>query len=230
MKKHILLFVIFLLVISLSACGAASNETQSGSSPIGGPSDGTLPEVTQIVIGTFKLEGTEQAVTAEQAADLLPLWQVYQSLSTSDAAAQEEIDALIAQIQETMTDGQMQAIADMELDQEDVFALMQEQGISMGGQGGQNITPEQIATAQASQGAGGGGGFAPSDGGGPPGGFPGGGGGGDFPGGGQGGQSLNPDQIATAQAARGTRGGGFNRVAPPLLNALIQFLEEKAGS
>lgn len=227
MKKHILLFVIFLLVISLSACGATSNETQAGSSPMGDPSDGTLPEVTQIVIGTFKLEGTEQAVTAEQAADLLPLWHVYQSLSTSDTAAQEEIDALIKQIQETMTPEQMQAIADMKLDQEDVFALMQEQGISMGGEGSQNLDPEQMATLQASRNSGGG--FTPP-GGGPPGGIPGGGGGGGFPGGGQGGQSLNPDQIATAQAARGTRGGGFNRVPPPLLNALIQFLEEKAGS
>ena len=53
----------------------------------------------EMVVGTFKLEGTDNAVTADQAAKLLPLWQVYKDLSASTSAAQEEVDALAEQIQ-----------------------------------------------------------------------------------------------------------------------------------
>jgi len=67
-------------------------------------------------------------VTAVQAAKLLPLWQVYSGLLTSDTAAQTEIDALIEQIQDTMTAEQIKAINAMDLTQQDVLAVMQEQG------------------------------------------------------------------------------------------------------
>lgn len=227
MKKLLITTLIFVM-LTITACGTASGETGVDSDTTGGPATGELPATTKLIIGMFKLEDTAQAVTAEQASELLPLWQVYSELSTSDTASQAEVDALFEQIEGTMTSEQMQAIESMQLTQEDTFAVMQEQGIAMGG--GQDLSAEQIATAQAARNSGGGG-FTPPDGGLPPGGIPGGGGEGGFPGGGQGGQSLNPDQIATAQAARGTGGsGGFNRVPPPLLNALIQFLEEKAGS
>ena len=52
-------------------------------------------------------------------------WQVYKEISQSETAAQAEIDGLVAQIQETMTDDQMQAIADMDITEQDVFASMQ---------------------------------------------------------------------------------------------------------
>jgi hypothetical protein len=41
-------------------------------------------------------------------------------------------------------------------------------------------------------------------------------------------QNLSADQIATAQAAREASGG--NMIPAPLLNALIEFLKQKAGS
>ena len=72
-------------------------------------------------------------MTAEQAAELLPLWQTMQVLSDSDTAADQEKEALITQIQETMTAEQMQAITDMNLTRQDMFAIMQEQGMAMGG-------------------------------------------------------------------------------------------------
>jgi len=61
----------------------------------------------------------------EQARELLMDWQVYQEISQSDTAAQAEIDALIAQIQETMTSDQMQAITEMNITRQDVLASMQ---------------------------------------------------------------------------------------------------------
>jgi len=165
------------------------------------------------------LEGSESAVTAAQAKDLLPLWQVYSSLIASDTAAQEEKDALAQQIQETMTADQVKAIEALNLTQRDVFASMQELGIAP--QFGANGTTQQNGTT--TRGNGQGGNF-------PPGGFPGGGpGGGGF---GGNGTQLNPEQIATAQARReanGNGGGGFNnnRLLTPLIGAVIKLLESK---
>jgi hypothetical protein len=221
--KKIAISVFVILMLTLTACGAASSGTQQAAST---QQNGSLPIQEQVLIGTFKLEGTPQAVTAQQAAQLLPLWQVYKDLSGSDTAAQEEIDGLVQQIQDTMTPEQMQAIKDMNLTRQDVFTVMQAQGISFGGQGGQNLSPEQIATLQARRGSGNG--FTP-----PQGGFQGGGGGGGgFPGGGPGGQNFTPQQQATAQARRanGGGGGGFNRVPSALIDAMVQFLQKKAGS
>lgn len=227
--KKISISVIVILMLTLAACGAAANGTQQAASTQQG---GSLPIQEQVLIGTFKLEGTPRDVTAEQATQLIPLWQVYKNLSTSDTAAQEEIDGLIQQIQDTMTPEQMQAIKDMNITSQDLFTVMQDQGITQGGgQGNGNRQNGQ-------NGNGGGFGFAPPDGGPPPGdfggggggGFGGGGGGGGFDGG-PGGGSFTPEQIATAQAARGQGGGfGFNRIPSGLIDALVQFLQKKADS
>jgi hypothetical protein len=222
--KNLAISILAILMLTLTACGAASSGTQ----PASAPQNGSLPIQMQILIGTFKLEGTDQAITSQQAAELLPLWQVYKDLSSSDTAALEEIDGLIQQIQDSMTSDQMKAITDMNLTRQDMFTVMQDQGIAQaGGQGNGSRTNSQNGN---------GGGFTPPDGfvppdGGPPGGF-GGGEPGGFPGGGgggQGNQTFSPEQVATAQAAR-EQGGGFNRLPPGLIDALIQFLEMKAGS
>ena len=219
--KKILLSVLTVMTLTLTACGGASNGTQQAAP---GQQGGSLPIQEQILIGTFKLEGTDQAVTAQQAAQLIPLWQVYNDLSTSDTAAQEEIDGLVQQIQDTMTPEQIQAIADMNLTRQDIFTIMQDQGITQGrSQGNGNRQNGQ-------NGNDGGSGFRPPEGfgGGGGGGF--GGGGGGF-GGGPGGGSFTPEQIATVQAARGQGGGfGFNRIPSGLIDALVQYLQKKADS
>lgn len=220
--KKISILVLAILMLTVAACGATANGTQPAAST---QPDGSLPIQEQVLIGTFKLEGTPQAVTVQQAAQLIPLWQVYKDLSSSDTAAQEEIDGLSQQIQDTMTAEQMKAISDMQLTRQDMFTVMQDQGITQGrGQGNENRQNSQ-------NGSGGGFGFAPPDGGPPSGGFGGGGGGGGGFGGGPGGQSFTPEQIATAQAARG-QGGGFgpNRIPSGLIDALVQYLQKIADS
>lgn len=224
MKKITLTIFVF-LILTLSACGI-SNAANPVSGPQSDPAPGALPEATQLIIGTLKLEDTNQSVTAEQAAELLPLWQTMLVLSESDTAAQQETEALITQIQETMTAEQRQAITDMNLTREDMMSIMQEQGLAMGGgpAGGQNTNPQG--------GDPNGGGFGPGgfpDGAPPQGGFPGGGPGGGGPGGGGGqGSDLTPDQIATAQASR--QQGGGSLVPPILINAVIEYLQEKVGA
>lgn len=218
--KKLTIATLTILILILTACGSASSSTPQ----IGpGSQAQTLPAATQLIVGIFKLDGTAQAVTAEQAKALLPLWQVYQDLLTSDTAAQEEIDALVEQVQETMTTEQMQAITDMNLTQQDVISVMQDQGMGISQRS--NMGNGDGATTT------GGGGFAPPDGG-----FPSGGGftppDGGFQGRpGDGGQNLTPEQIATVQAARQQGSGGGGAFIPSaLLDALIKLLQEKADS
>jgi hypothetical protein len=225
MKKTTLI-ALTLLTLALTACSSASTAANPASSSQNGAAAGGLPAATQLAIGTLKLEDTDQAVTAEQATELLPLWQTLQVLYDSDTAAEQEIEALTTQIQETMTTEQTEAITAMNLTRQDMMTVLQEQGLTMGG-GTQSGTTERNS---------GGAGFGPGGGVPPDGGFPGGGPGagpGTGFGGGQG-SGLSPDQIATAQALRSESGGGgfgsLSRIPTPLIQAIIQLLQEKPGS
>jgi hypothetical protein len=122
-KKHTMKKVLFNLLIiftiTLTACSTSSTSTANGSTENG------LPIATQLAVGTLKLAGTDQAVTADQAKDLVVYWETYKQLTQSDTAAQAEFDGLIAQIEEALTADQMQAITDMNITQQDVFASTQ---------------------------------------------------------------------------------------------------------
>jgi len=226
--KKITITLMTILVLALTACsGGTSNMQQAATNQSTDTSHTEMPLASKLVVGSFKLEGTENAITAEQATELIPLWQVYQQLSTSDTAAQEEISSLAEQIQETMTADQITAIDAMNLTPQDIFTTMQEQGIQFGGNGQQN--------GQGTSGQSNGGNFQRPEGGGgeffvrPEGAGPGGGG----PSGFGGGQNLSPEQIATAQARREANGGGgnfrFNSTPAPLIEALVKLLQERAA-
>ena len=244
MKKILfsLTLVFLALVLALVACAgktATSSSTSSGASsgavsangtPVpGGNTNQPLPLVEQLLVGTFKLEGTANAVDAKEAASLIPLWQAYAQLTSSNTAAQAEIDAVVSQVQSTMTPQQTQAITAMKLTRQDMLTTMSTLGLSNFGANG---TPGFSGTPRA---GGAGGGF----GGGAGGGFAGGGGGfagggGGFGGGaggagGTGGASAtrSPAQIATLQAARAQ---SANRIPTPLMNALISLLQKRAGT
>ena len=233
MKKttYIMTLILALAALAVTACGSAprANSSNFASATQNGSTTGQLPAVTQIAIGTLKLDKTANDVTSDQAAKLLPLWETMQLLETSDTAAKQEIDALDTQIQETMTAQQMQAITGMNLTRQDMFAVLQAQGGGNGfGQGfGQQANNGQGGNSSANGnrnfGNGNrnfGGGFGPGAGGPPD--------GGGFQGFGGQGQNRSATQIATAQAARQARAG--NRIPAPLINTLIEFLKKKAGS
>ena len=78
--------------------------------------DDALNASTQLILGTIRLEETGDTVTAEQAKSLLPLWQSLQGGVT----AQAEVNAVLKQIESTMTQDQLAAIAAMRLTQEDL--------------------------------------------------------------------------------------------------------------
>ena len=117
--KKILFSILMLIAIALTACTSQSTGTPTEST------SNDPPIANQLAVGTLKLEGTEQAITVAQAEELVVYWQVYQEISQSETAAQAEIDGLMAQIQETMTTEQMQAITDMQITQQDIFTSMQ---------------------------------------------------------------------------------------------------------
>lgn len=238
--KQISLTLLVTLALTLTACGASASTAPATASETSN-SSGNLSGPAMIILGSLKLDGTPQAITQQEAKDLLPLWQVYQEISTSDTAAQEEIDALVKQIEETMTPAQMTAIKGMNLTSQDSFAIMQQLGLgidrgqsgssssgnngnSQSGNGNTFFIPGGGSPGEGGNGSGtfnrnsGGGSSSRSFSGGP--GF----GGQDF-----GGQGFSPEQQATAQASRAQRGGG-NFLTSGLLNALIQYLEKVSGN
>jgi|WetSurMetagenome_2_1015567.scaffolds.fasta_scaffold161371_3 hypothetical protein len=117
--KKLLPLLLIVLAIALTACSTSSTGTSMGETENG------LPIAAQLAVGTLKLSGTDQTVTAGQAEDLIVYWETYKQLTRSDTAAQAEYDGLIAQIEETLTADQMQAITDMNITQQDVFTSMQ---------------------------------------------------------------------------------------------------------
>jgi hypothetical protein len=89
---------------------------------------GGLDPVSRLALGTLKLEGTENALTAAQAAELLPLWKLIEGGSLQGEA---ETNALVQQIEGVMDDAQLAAIDGMGLTFEDTRAWMEEMGIEM---------------------------------------------------------------------------------------------------
>jgi hypothetical protein len=97
MKKTIYVMILLITLFATSCSGNRPDPANPASGPQGAFSAGQLPATTQLIIGTLKLEDANQPVSAEQAAELLPLWQTMQVLSESDTAARGN-EALITQI------------------------------------------------------------------------------------------------------------------------------------
>jgi hypothetical protein len=229
MKKQIILLVgLWLVLAGLSACsgGAVAAKDAPASGVLNADYEDALSVELQLAIGILELHGTENAIDAQAAAELLPLWKAVRSLSESESAAAEEIQAVFEQIEETMTPEQVQAIAAMQLTREDMTELAQEMGLNFGA-GGRigEMTPEMQATIEAARESGE---FPP--GGSPGGGFVGGGPeGGAFPGGGPGvgglqGGGLTTEQQATLQARRASNTGANLAISPVVHDAVIEYL------
>jgi outer membrane lipopolysaccharide assembly protein LptE/RlpB len=241
MKDMLVKCALLLAALGLAACGAAGEEnpevTTAASTAVVGSeaaaSDVILTDEMALMLGTMKLDEVGLAPDAAQATRLLTLWQAYQSLTTSDTAASQELEAVMAQIRETMTTEQHAAIGAMDLDQEDLTVFMEayreeaaasgespfEGAFGMGGPGGDFVPPEGGSAPPA-------GGFGPRDGSGggafvSPDGAPGGGFGGE-------GSGMSPEMQATAQAGRGA--GARNRGSLFLLRPLIAELQVLAGA
>ena len=220
MKKIIVFTILLTTTLTLIACGAQTTtapadtviQTPAANGTLVAPRQTPLSLQEQLIVGSFKLEDTGNAITPEQAAELLPLWQTMKAISASDTAATAEKDALIKQIQETMTAEQMQLITAMNLTRTDLFTFMQENGVESGfsGRSGQGNGTPRPDGAQRPEG------FIPGQGGGQ--------GGGGF-------QNLSPEQQSTMQARMTQRaengGASTQRIAPAFYDAVIKLLQSK---
>ncbi len=161
MKNSTILLIILALALVLSACSSATPSAVSmGDSYVSDTLDtsyeGALSVRNQLSLGTLELAGTANAITPEQAATLLPLWQLLLSSQGSGTAAEAEITAVLQSIEDGMTAEQLAAIKDMQLTQTDMQAWASANGVTLGsgtGQGqGQGMSPEARATRQAEAG------------------------------------------------------------------------------
>jgi hypothetical protein len=202
--KRIALSILVVFALALTACSSSLAGILSGVTQ----TSNELPIETQLAIGTLKLAGTEQDVTVEQAKELIVLWQFYEEVSQSSTAAQEEVDGLVEQIQEAMTTEQVQAITDMQLTQQDVFAASQGSTVSkISSQSSGNTS--NFAPPSGGDMMGG----APPDGGGMP---------ADM---GDAGPTVSTSQTSSTQTSLGTESSAGIPIA--VVEAVIKSLEQK---
>ena len=236
-KGNVMIAGLMVLALGLSACGTGTAATSTAVvSGLNADYQNAMPVEMQLALGTLKLKGSENAVDANTAGQLIPLWEAVRSMANNNTSSPQEVQALYKQIGETMTPAQIQAIANMQLTQQDIPQVAQELGLDL--TSGRGFSQGAQATGQApstnsqsgrnSSGSGGRGGFSGGGFGGN-GGFTGGGfaGDGGIPGGGgfgQAQQTPNPSARATAQA-RFSSGGGFNRISSVWVDAVITYLQ-----
>ena len=214
MKRWMAVSIVIVLVLVLTACGNGTSATASATATTALPMEG------QLLVGTLKLESTSLAVNSSQAARLLPLWETLQSLASSSTAASQEIDAVVSQIEGTMSAEQVSSITAMKLTQQDLAAAITDTGTSAtasNSTGAANASSVQLQAGASATGAGNpGGGNPPADmGAGMP-----------LP---TGAQSSGQTQAGTTQTVTGQSAGTTNQVTPALINALVEILKKKIG-
>ena len=209
MKKLWFITIIASLVLALTACSGTPTTQASATASTELSLEGDL------LVGTFKLEDTSLAVSADQADSLLPLWETLESLASSNTAASQEVDAVVSQIKSTMSPEQIAKINAMKLTQQDLQATAIDTGTaaSTTSSSGTSGTAKTSAT-QLQAGNMQGGGNPPSD-----------------MGGGMGGanevQAISQAQGSITQAVASTSSASASQVSVAMLKALVALLQKK---
>jgi hypothetical protein len=238
MKKKTAILLLLTSLLFLIGCNSSdlislgdqntSDSTQSKStnngdtiSDLSTDYENALPEISQLALGTFKLETSGYPLSDDQVSDLAFLWKAMINLYTSETVASDEIQAVTEQVEEGYTSEQIKSIAEMKLTIEDMGLITKELGLSFGGRGGfeGDLSPEMQATVQAARDSG----QRPADLGiegllGPGGGL-GGGPGEGMPGSGMGSGGGDPSTLEGSTSATRVQ------VNIGLLNALVEYLE-----
>ena len=212
MKKWMLVTIVIGLVLALTACGSSQGSTAAAT-----PST-ALSQEARLLVGILKLESTSQAVSANQAGQLLPLWETLQSLASSGTAASQEVDAVVSQIESTMSTQQVSGITSMNLTQQDLAAAIADTGTTTTNSSSANSSNANSAQIQAGAGA-------------PAAGDPGGGNppvdmGGSLAAS-TGAQSTGQSQTGSTQAFTSQSTATSSQVPVALIQALVELLQKK---
>jgi hypothetical protein len=209
MKKMLLVSIVISLVLALTACGSTQNTTAVATAST------TLSQEGQFLVGTLKLENTSLAVTSEQANTLLPLWETLESLASSNTAASQEVDAVVSQIESSLSAQQVSGITTMKLTQQDLAALALDTGTSSTTAASNNTAKTSAAQLQALTGDPGTGN--------PPGGMDAGmGAASDV-------QTVSQAQTGTSQAVSTPSAVTTNQVPAAMIKVLVALLQKKVG-
>jgi len=183
MMKRTRALVLSLVVVAMVVLGGCQSADPTAAVADGGVEGAPVRvnDMDLLALGILELEGTDDAVTPEQASKMLSFWQM---LASGGLRGDTESASVMRQIQDTLTASQSTTITTMDLTSEDQKVWMAEQGIDMPDAGGfapagdatdedraamrekfQNMNEEERAQARAEmgvegpQGAGGGGGL-----------------------------------------------------------------------
>jgi hypothetical protein len=200
--KNKIISIIILMALILAACSTASTANQSATTT----NTRSFAGQAELIVGIFKLEGTDQAVTVKQASELLPLWEAMKVLANSNTSAQAEIDATVRQIKEALTPNQLQAITAMNLTEQDVSVFEQ------------SLNTNTVQTSSKSGSSQSSGGFGP-----------GGGPGSDSLGRVLTGTSQSQSSATSTTSAKALSGTS-SQVSTALIDALIKLLEKRANA
>jgi hypothetical protein len=145
--KPFLLITLTIVALLLVACGGTTVPAAPAAAPIVPNTEVTPTPLSatylkidyadatnvrnQLALGTLKLEGTANAITAAQAKELLPLWQALVALSGTTTTAEAELTAVQNQIAEALQPAQLQAIGALQLTTTQLNAFYAEKGIVM---------------------------------------------------------------------------------------------------
>lgn len=158
MKRLPLIATLILAAAALTACASASSvpiwPTAVGSKLDIGFSDALSPFLA-MALGTIQLDGTTDAVSPEQAARLLPLWQALRSSIDAGGMVPEEINGLLLQIEAEMTDGQIAAVNAMRITQGDMRDWASANGVAAGAPSASMIATQMAMAGQGQLGKGG---------------------------------------------------------------------------
>jgi hypothetical protein len=219
MDMRKILSAIILLALFLTACASNLSSqistVSAGNSSLNTNYKDAAPVITQLAEGTLDLEDTSLAVDAQQANELLFLWQAASSLYYNSTTADAEKEALLNQIQETMTTQQIDAIREMQITNASVSAGMASLAPVSTNNQASNNNGQAIGNGGMPQGG-------MPDGGMPPSGM------GEL-GAGQG-ENLSPDQISAIQAARQSSGQNNSPSNQLIIRMVIRLLESKTAA
>lgn len=135
MKKSIFRITLFALLIAslMYACAPEVEATPTSLASVYLSSEyaDAANVRSQLAYGTIKLTDTSNAITAEQAKSLIPLWQAVISLSGDDTTASEELTAVQDQITAILNETQLQAIAEMQITNAELNDFYAQYGVSL---------------------------------------------------------------------------------------------------